>query len=362
MKQFTPLVISSSFFTCSMPLNLDTYRYCPFQCEYCFMKNRVIGKRTEQDIKPNINWLRNKFIKVYDDGEYNPSNFIETLLKNRIDLHCGTKSEAFQPAEKHKHYTKDIVELCNEYEQHIIFTTKSDSFYDVNIDPSRHSFQFSITNHFNDKYLEPNVPSFEKRVEFYKELKDLGFKVGIRFEPYIPNITDIEKCLSYFDDVDYVHISRLMMLPQKDNTDLLNHINGSKTDYTTRGVTIMKDEILYTYLKPVFDFLDDNGYSWNSRFMNVGNNNCCCGDVLINKSTEFDTLHLKHKYGDNWTMNDGLTELDEYKSCRCESVFTSNRRNGCKTVEEFYKDRFDKSTTPFNPKNQFKPVKTLMDF
>lgn len=359
MKSFNPIVISTSFFTCSMPLNLDTYRYCPFQCEYCFMKNRVIGKRQE-DIPPNINWLRYKFKKVYDKKDIKKSDFIEVLLKNRIDLHCGTKSEAFQPAEKHKQYTKQIVDICNEYDQNIVFTTKSDTFYDVDVDPSRHSFQLSVTNHYNDKFLEPNVPSLEKRVEFYKELKDKGFHVGLRIEPFIPNITNLEKILSKFEDIEYVHLSQLMMLPQKNNDTLLEYINCPRTDFTTRGVTIMKPEILYHYIQPCIDYLEDNGYSYNSRFMNVGNNDCCCGDSLVHNPTSFDTLHLKRKYGDTWTVEEGLNEIGEYKDCNCDRVWTSNRRHGCKTVEDFYKFKWNHNRCPFNPENQFKPKNQIL--
>lgn len=360
MKYFKPIVISSSFFTCSMPLNLDTYRYCPFQCEYCFMKNRVIGKRIE-DIPPNIKWLKYKFKKVYDKKDVKKSDFIETLLKNKIDLHCGTKSEAFQPAEKTKQYTKQIVDICNEYDQHIVFTTKSDSYYDVDVDPSMHSFQFSVTNHYSDKFLEPNVPSIEKRLEFYKQLKDEGFKVGLRIEPFIPNITDVPKIVELFDDIDYVHISQLMMLPQITHDELLKHIQCPRSDFITHGVTIMKPEILYRFLEQVFDFLEDHNYNWNSRFMNVGNQECCCGDELVRNSTKFDTLHLKNKYGDDWSINDGLRELGEYKDCKCDYVWTSNRRHGCVTVEDFYKFKWDSSRCTFNPKNQFKPQNnTLM--
>ena len=132
VKKFNPLKVSIYYGSCGMPLNLDTYRYCPFQCEYCFMRNRVIGKRDE-DREPNIHQLSYKFKKVYDDKNIDKTNFLEVLLKNKIDLHCGTKTECFQPLEEKMQYTKKAVDICNEYDQHIVFTTKADTYYDLEL-------------------------------------------------------------------------------------------------------------------------------------------------------------------------------------------------------------------------------------
>ena len=43
----------------------------------------------------------------------------------------------------------------------------------------------------------------------------------------------------------------------------------------------------------------------------------------------------------------------ENKDCECSTLFTSDRREGCKTVEEFYNKRFDRKTSPFSPKYQY---------
>ena len=339
---------------------MDSYRYCSFQCEYCFMKNRVVGKRQEHNIEPNIHWLEHKFQKVYDDKDVNPENFLEMLLKNRITINCGTKSDPFQPCEKDIGNTKKIIDLCNQYGLTVCFATKSDTFYDVDVDPSKHSFQLSFTNHFNDNYLEPNVPLFEKRVEFYRELKDLGFKVGIRFEPFIPNITDMEKILSYFDDVDHVHISRLRLLPQINNEQLLNYCKLSPHDFKNTGLQTLKGDVWYAYVNPILTYLKDNGVSYSTSFIHLGNTDCLGSDTLAWKHTNFDTFHLKEKYGDNWTIDNGLKEIGEYKDCICNSLWTSNRQNGCKTVEEFYRNKWNNHNCKFNPRNQYKPKNKVL--
>ena len=118
MNSFKPLNITTKFFKYSLPLNLDSYRYCSFQCKYCFMKNRVVGKRDEY-LKANVDWLKRKFEKVYDEHDIDSTNFMDMLLKNRISINCGTKSEPFQPIEKTEQTTKKIIDICNEYDQKI---------------------------------------------------------------------------------------------------------------------------------------------------------------------------------------------------------------------------------------------------
>lgn len=362
MKKFKPLVISNKFFKYSLPLNMDSYRYCDFQCEYCFMKNRVIGKRNEH-LQADINWLNNKFKKVYDDKNVDETNFMDMLLKNRITINFGTKSDPFQPVEKYEKVTESITDLCNLYDQKMIFSTKSDTYYDVDVNPKNHSFFLSFTNHYDDKYLEPNVPSFKDRVRFYNQLKDEGFKVGIRFEPFIPNITDVEHILSYFEDVDHIHLSRLRLLPQLDNQEIIEYSKLHSDDFINRGLIVLKPNVWYTYVKNTLDFLEDNGYSYSTSFIHFGNTDSLGGDSLAWNHTTFNTFHLKEKYGDNWTVNQGLKEIGDYKNCDCSHLWTSNRRNGCKTVEEFYKDKWEKPQCKFHPKNQFKlPSKTLDDF
>lgn len=87
---FKPLAVSSKFAICGLPLRLDTYKSCGFDCTYCFANNRVIGAKQEKEC--NIDWLKKKFKKVYDETDVNPNDFLEVLLKNRISLHGGGRA------------------------------------------------------------------------------------------------------------------------------------------------------------------------------------------------------------------------------------------------------------------------------
>lgn len=82
-----------------------------------------------------------------------------------------------------------MIDICNKYNISILFSTKSDTTYGANLNPDLHTFQLSVTNVDSNKLLEPAVPDIEKRYEFYRQLKDNGFKVGVRIQPFVPNVT-----------------------------------------------------------------------------------------------------------------------------------------------------------------------------
>ena len=212
VKKFFLLKVSSKFSICALPLRLDSYNTCIFGCDYCYSNNRLIGERDVTSV-PNFQWLKNKFSKVFDLGDVNKKNFLECLLKNNITLHGGSHSDFFQPLEKVHGHSKSIVELCNEYNQKILFSTKSDRTYDVPINPNLHSFQLSFSSVDDKLGLEKNVPVFESRYNFYKDLIDKGFDVGIRVQPYIPNVTQLEDIVDRFDDACHFTVEHIKFVP-----------------------------------------------------------------------------------------------------------------------------------------------------
>ena len=58
------------------------------------------------------------------------------------------------------------------------------------------------------------------------------------------------------------------------------------------------------------------------------------------------------KYGIDYTKEQLDEELKKacVSDCTCCQLFTSNRQEGCKTVQEFYDKRFDRKSSPFSPK------------
>lgn len=60
---------------------------------------------------------------------------------------------------------------------------------------------------------------------------------------------------------------------------------------------------------------------------------------------------MKHTKGDLQQMQS--LPLAAKIQCKCNQLFTSNRQEGCATVQEFYDKRFYRKSSPFSPQFQY---------
>lgn len=343
MTTYNPINTTTKFDICGLPIRLDTYRECEYNCTYCFAKQPYI-KRKNKTL--NLNYLKNIFKKVYDDKEINSKNFLETLLKNRITLHGGGMSDCFQSKEEKYHNTTDVVTICNEYNQSILFSTKTDNLYYVPVNPELHSFQLSFSNLNNNK-LEPNSPKIENRIKFFHQLKDEGYKVGIRVQPFIPNITNLEQILDTFHDADHFTIEGIKLYPNLNIRKQCEKLNISKLLFDKGKPYTLKKEIrLYHYLKIISTFEENNiSYSIADNDLRyMSNNYCCCGDNLIKNSTTFNPTYLHKKYGHLYSYDNLTKETNMYTNCEIK-----NNMN----IQKYFKLEYNKSTSLINPFNVF---------
>lgn len=303
----------------------------------------------------NINSVNNRLKRIFDDGKYDDKNFLDTLIANRYDWHMGGMSDPFQPIEGKLHITKDLIDITNKYNIHILSSTKSDTVHGCNIRSDLHTFQLSITNVDDRKDFEPNVPNIDKRYKFYKQLKNDGFKVGIRIQPFIPGVTTTD-VIDMFHDADHVTIEGLKLVPQnKQHKEYMLNITGlSKDDFTQIGLLNLKPDIRIKLYKLFIKKLEEYNipYSIADNDMHqYGTSKCCCGDSLIHKSTTFNNTAMIKKYGEKYSKKQIDDELvnSNVNLCKCNQLFTSNRQEGCITVQDFYNKRFYRKSSPFSP-------------
>lgn len=348
--------MSSKFAICGLPIRVDTYKTCSFGCKYCFSNYRKIMEFEKQLQVGNIKSVERKLDKIFNKSEVSPENFLDVLISKRYDWHMGGMSDPFQPCEKKFQITKQLLDITNEYEIHMLISTKSDTTYNCNIRPDLHTFQLSITNTDNRRDIEPNVPSIEERYEFYKSLKERGFKVGIRIQPFIPQISTLD-IIEKFKDADHFTIEGLKLVPQnKEHKEYLLGLTSLKpSDFTQMGLLNLKPEIRLELYRPFIEKLQENNISYSiadNDLHHLGTSKCCCGDVLIHKSTDFNNTAMLHKYGIAYTKEQVDSEIAKcgVTCCKCNQLFTSNRQEGCVTVQDFYDKRFDRKSSPFSPK------------
>lgn len=352
MKKFNPLSVSSKFAICGLPIRMDTYKYCTFGCKYCFANNRKIMEFEKQTQVGDHEWLDRKLHKIAEGGA-RATDFLETLIEKGITFHCGGMSDPFQPCEAKIHATKKCVDVCNRYNKTILFSTKADTVYEVDIKPHLHAFQLSITG--ADKETEPNVPDIARRIEFYKKLKAEGFRVGIRLQPFIPNVTSLE-LIKNFRDADNFTIEGLKIVPQNEETKrfILDHFGLRREDFIQQGLLNLKPEIRKKLYAPFIEFFEENGISYSiadNDMHQYGTNFCCCGDALIKKSLLINNTTMCHLYGKDYCKEqiDEMLFNEGVRDCKCNHLFTSNRQEGCVSVQDFYDKRFHRKTSPFSP-------------
>lgn len=360
MKKFNALNVSSKFAICGLPIRVDTYKNCGFGCEYCFSNNRKICGFSKELQIADVAQVEKRLHRIFDKKEVKQNNFLDCLIAEGITWHAGGMSDPFQPIEKKMQVTKQLVDICNKYGITILFSTKSDQVYDCEIRPDLHTFQLSVTNTQNLKSIEPNVPDIEKRYEFYKKLKADGFKVGIRIQPFIPNVTTTE-IIEMFHDADNFTIEGIKLVPQnKEHKEyLLETLGLDKSDFTQMGLLNLKPEIRLEMYKPFIQMLKDNDIPFSiadNDLHYIGTNACCCGDSLVAKSTTFNNTAMIKKYGIAYAKEQVDEEIFAcgVRDCKCNQLFTSNRQEGCVSVQDFYDKRFYRKSSPFSPEFQHK--------
>lgn len=367
VKTFNPLNVSSKFAICGLPLRVDTYKNCGFGCKYCFADNRVVCEYDTDLQVADLGILERKLQKVLGKKEVSSGNFLECLIESGVTWHCGGMSDPFQPAEKKHQITRKMVDICNRYGISILFSTKSNTVYDADVRPDLHTFQLSVTNVNDMTEIEPNVPTIESRYNFYRALKKAGFKVGIRVQPFIPGVTTLD-IVDMFHDADNFTLEGIKLVPQnKEHKDYLLNILGLKReDFTQMGLLNLRPEIRMEMYKPFIERFERHGIPFSvadNDMHYIGTNLCCCGDNLVKKSTTFNNTALIKVFGPEYSKE----QLDEElfcsgcRDCKCNHLFTSNRQEGCVSVQDFFDKRFYRKTSPFSPLFQYKPDVYLGD-
>lgn len=364
MEKFEGLNVSSKFAICGLPLRVDSYKTCSFGCRYCFANGRKIMEFEKNLLIANTDSIERRLQRIFKDKDYDPHNFLDALIANGVTWHCGGMSDPFQPINEKLKVTNRIIDITNDYGISILFSTKSDTLHGADVRPDLHTFQLSVSNVHNRRDIEPEVPDIESRYRMFCELKERGFKVGIRIQPFIPGVSDLG-IVEKFRDADHFTIEGLKIIPQEgEQKDFCFGELGMKpSHFTQMGLLNMLPEWRYELYQPFVAYFNEHGMSFSisdNDMRWLGNNVCCCGDKLAKHATGFDVTAMIMKRNNRpWSLDNVLKEVGCYRQCKAYDLFTSNRTEGCKTVEDFYRMRFGRSSSPFSPKFQYYHAPTL---
>ena len=109
---------------CSMPMTMDTYSNCSYNCQYCFSQfQRALGGCKENYLHKKVKWVNPEKIKqmfLHPDS----SQFGE-YIKQRKVMQWGGLSDQFDENERMYGITLDLLKFFRKIEYPISFSTKS---------------------------------------------------------------------------------------------------------------------------------------------------------------------------------------------------------------------------------------------
>lgn len=211
---------TQQFRFCGNPFRIDCYKGCDFGCKYCFANaSNLLGRKGWQtgDIKRLERFMARAFEKK-ENGEYvsDTNSLSMELVRHRVPMHCGGLSDPFQEREWELGITKRLLQLSNQYNYPIMFSTKgiiSDDKEDYwkELNPKLHAFQLSLISK-NEEFIrkyETNTATPAERIAFAKKLHDKGFWVSIRIQPCIDLNEALELVKEVSGFVNYITVEHL---------------------------------------------------------------------------------------------------------------------------------------------------------
>ena len=205
-RRFWAPSLTSQFKLCPVPVHLDTYRGCVYDCAYCFARdftefsrrNRPPEQRRSTYLEGNRPDRLEKWMKATLESDYDYEDAIGVAIKERIPMKIGATSDPFPPIESKEKITRDVLKVFHKYDYPVEIQTKNPKglvkvareFID-----DKPNWTLAVTLISTDsefiKVCEPNAPSPQRRLSDIKTLTDMGLPVMVKCQPAIwPKIMD----------------------------------------------------------------------------------------------------------------------------------------------------------------------------
>ena len=289
-----PILMTQQFRFCPNPFRVDMYRGCDFGCKYCFSTtNNRAGYLGFTEA--SIDTVKRLFYNAFASDKKSNDITVE-LLKNRVPLHCGGISDPFQKREWEKHLTYQMIQVANEYDYPILFSTKvaslPDEYYEI-LRPDIHAFHSSIMG-WSDEFIrtyEANTPTAKERLEFGKQLREKGFWWGIRIQPLI-NIDEALKLVTNAGRTpNYITVEHLKIPTDNDAVTKLFAKEYQSSAFHRPSYNMRNMEMVTAVKRANIERIQEVANSFDV-LVGVGDNDlhhmsqsrCCCGVDLINEN------------------------------------------------------------------------------
>lgn len=287
-----------------MPVGIDPYKGCSHGCVYCFA--RRFSAKIGEDVKSNGSATR---LKNFIEGKRDDTTaFIDWNIHVRI----GSLTDPFQPIEREKRRTYEMLKVLADTQYPAVICTKgeviADDDYIELISKCNVLMQFSMACSSYDR-LEPNAPSFERRLEIMKKVSPHVKRTVVRIQPYfhkyheeiLGNLKRFAECGAY----------GVIVEGMKWNTKRKGLVKVAG-DYTYPVSVITKD---FLALKEEAHRVGLKIYAGENRIRPLGDAISCCGNDGLEGFVPL-TYNVNHMLFDreNMVCTDAMKQPDTAKA------------------------------------------------
>ena len=184
---------------CSLPVTLDVYSNCAFNCAYCFSQfQRGIGKGKEDYQHKKVECINLEKVKKILSAE-DPNSQFYAWCKAKRPIQIGGLSDQFDWFEKKYGITYELLKFCKEINYPLSISTKGSwvfrepNYVELFKGQDNWNMKFSIItlDEKDASIIEQSVESPQKRLEameIYSKLNKGGSTLRLR--PFIPGVSD----------------------------------------------------------------------------------------------------------------------------------------------------------------------------
>lgn len=178
----------------NMIYSMNPYQGCEHGCIYCYARNSFeywgwsagVDFESKIIVKKNAPQLLRKFLM-------NPRYQCEPIS-------LSGNTDCYQPAEKKFRLTRQLLEICNEFNQPVGMITKNAGILrdkDILQEMAQKklvSILISITSFDEDlrRAMEPRTTTARQRLRTIEELSNSGVRMGVMLGPMIPGLNEQE--------------------------------------------------------------------------------------------------------------------------------------------------------------------------
>jgi len=188
---------SGEILDCSMPMVLDTYSMCSYNCLYCFAFYQKINIQGPAFRKGQVKCFNVERIKqLFMNPEGSP---FANIIKSRKVIQWGGLAEPFDEFERKAGQSLELLRFFREIDYPISISTKGvwwigDPRYTEVIKGAK-NFHFKVSiitmNEEKGKKIEIRCPTTTGRLALIKRLAELGVGgVTLRFRPFIIGLSN----------------------------------------------------------------------------------------------------------------------------------------------------------------------------